>query len=393
MLQIVFFLVLILGLIFHKSKVIRYLLISYIFIVMTLNSYNPDYNSYNLIYANPDAAQEEIGFRYLCKLGNLFNLSYNMFHFIIVFVALVLFIRGVKTLCKFEEVIPSNFYLVSYMLFPMILDVVLLRSFLSTCIIIYSLHFLYEKKNGKYIIGVLCASTIHISSIFFFALLLFNIFESRPLNKRRSINFRKIVWKRKTDKEPVIRKRYRWVKFCGIASIIVLFLALKTQILQVFLKSMGFNSLKITLWLDGSNISIRMVIICAVLNLANFIAYCFIRKVTFKGQYINDIKNIDRLMYSINYILLINIVLMVYSEQFIRLLGVGVIINSIYYSIILRKERKQRHRCMIMMCGIVPALSLFVYRMFAYVTPDGTRYIEYVFKCVLENNFLLKIFR
>lgn len=394
MLQVVFFLVLILGLIFHKSKAFRYLLISYILIVMALNNYNPDYRSYNLIYANPDVAQEEIGFRYLCKLGNMFNLSYDVFHFIIVFVALLLFIRGVRILGEFEKVVPSNFYLVSYMLFPMMLDVVLLRSFLSTCIIIYSLQFLYKKKTWKYIFGVLCASTIHNSSIFFFAFLLFDLFESKGLNKEKGVKLKILLRRKKrTDKEQAIRKRYGWVKFCIIVSIVFLFIGLKTRILQSFLTSMGFNSLKIELWLNGSNISVRMVIICAILNLINFITFYFIRRMAFKGEYINEMKNLDRLMYVINYILLINIILMIYSEQFIRLLGVGIILNSIYYSVILKKERKQKRRWMIIAYGMVPALTLFIYRMFAYVTLDGTLYIEYVFKCVLENNLLLEIFR
>ncbi len=394
MLEIVFFLVLLLGLFFHKSKGVRYLLIFYIFGIMTLNSYNPDYRSYNLIYANPNMADEEIGFRYLCKLGNALNISYDVFHFIIVFVALVLFLRGVNKLCKFEKVIPSNFYLASYMLFPMMLDVVLLRSFLSTCIIIYSLQFLYRKKNWQYIIGVLCASSIHVSSMFFLSLLLFNIFENN-LKEKKGISIRTIRFRlrSKNKRSKGDRKRYKWVRFWGIVAIVALFIGLKTQFLQVFLTSLGLNAFKINLWLDGSNISFRMIILCIILNLVNFMAYYFIRQITLRGQYIDDIKNIDHLMYVTNYVLLINIILMAYSEQFIRLLGVGIIINSIYYSIILKKERRQKQRWKIMTYGMIPAISLFLYRMFAYVTPDGTKYIEYVFKCVLENNFFVDILR
>lgn len=374
MLQITYFFMIIVGLIFYKSKIIHYFLIIYIFIVMALNNYNPDYRSYNLIYTNPSIAQEEIGFRFLCKLGNYLGFSYDLFHMVIVSIGLCLFIKGVFIFSKHGKVTPSNFYLVNYMIFPMVFDVILLRSFLASSIIIYALHFLSENKKKLYIIFIFIAASIHISS-FFFLLLLIKI-------KFNYINI----------SSTILKKRKKYIQILSLVGIIFLAIIIRLEVCKEFLILLGGNEVKIKLWLDGSNITLKMIIFCIFINLINYFTYCFIHYNYSKNDHINNIKEINNYVFIINHILLINIILMIYSDQFIRLLGVGIIMNSIYYSILLKKERKKKRCYLIMLLGITTPLILFIYKMFFYTTPNGKLYIEYVFKCILKNNFILDFF-
>ncbi len=381
MLQILFLVVVYIGILFYKSKAVNFVLVTYIAILVSLNSYNPDYNSYVLIYNAPEAAQEEIGFRFLCKIGNLLGLPYDVFHAVIVILAFGLFLHGAKLLFKSVGSKMNSFYLASYIVFPMALDVILLRSFLAASIIIYALHFLCQKKSIKYMASIMVASSIHISALFFLLLL-----PAAWLRKGNETLNGLRAWREQLRD---INKRHRWVKIVIVLAIVAIVTLFRFRVPQLLLSQLGYSLVKINLWLDGGNITFRMIILCVILHFVNFIPYFLLRKLSFSGGYIDEIKQIDNLVMTVNYTLLINVVFMVYSDQFLRVLSVGVIINSLYYSVLLGKEKRQKMRFWIIILGMMAPAFLFLYRMFAYVTPNGVPYIEYIFNCVIENNFLL----
>lgn len=371
----------IIGILFHRSKTIRLILILYIFIVMAFNSYNPDYHSYYLIFEDPGSAQEEIGFRWLCSVGSRIGLSYDQFHGIVVILSLILLLKGIKYLVKFDSGKNNNFALASYMFFPMMLDVILFRSFISGCIIIYSLHFLYEKKCWKYVFGVVLASLVHTSSLFFLGLLLARKIDKNRLDEHTLLPFSLGDQKEKRDK--------RRIAVFIIVVVILLIVLLRMNIVQSLLLKLGVNSVKVDLWLFGNNITIRKIIILVGLHFVNFFVYWIIHREFVMGESYNGTLEMDRIVFVMNYILLINSILTVYADQFLRILGVGIIVNSIYYSALLNLECKQRKRWFYILLGITPAILLFVFRMFAYQTPSGEAYISYVFKCIIDNNFFL----
>ncbi len=380
MLQVIFFLVAIIGLIFSKSRMMRIILIGYIGVVIALNSYNPDYSSYMLIYQNPSAAQEEIGFRFLCGIANRIKLSYDQFHFIIVVLGLMLLIKGTNWLFKMENVRATNYYLVSYMFYPMMMDVVLLRSFLSTCMILYGFHFLLQKRRGHYVTTILVASTIHVSSLFFLLFLLEDKIHPIVLTSNM------ITGDRKTNK-----KKHRRIILISFTIIVTLLVVLRFEILQNLMTMMGFNALKVDIMLDGSNINAKMIIYGIIIGMINFVPFMLNRRMSARD--IDCIGNYDHLMFTVNLVLLINIVLVIYSDQFLRLLGVGVMLNSIYYAVLMKMEHRQSRRWFIMLTGLIAPVFLFWYRMFVYETANGIPYIDYVFQCVLENNFFINFFK
>lgn len=382
MLQVIFFLVVIIGLICGKSKMMRIIMIGYIGVVIALNSYNPDYLSYVLIYQKPSTAKEEIGFRFLCGIANRVGLSYDQFHFIIVVLGLILLIRGTNWLFKMENVRATNYYLVSYMFYPMMMDVVLLRSFLSTCIILYGFHFLLQKRRGFYIATVLVASTIHISSLFFLLFLLED--KIHNIDLKRNV----IAGNVKANK-----KRHRKIILISFTIIVILFVVLKFEVLQNLMIIIGFNALKVDIILDGSNINAKMIIYGIIIGMINYVPFMLNRRMAKKADYIDCIGNYDNLMLTVNLVLLINIVLVIYSDQFLRLLSVGVMLNSIYYSVLMKMENRRTRRWLIMLTGLIAPVFLFWYRMFVYKTAYGIPYIDYVFKCVLENNFFINFFK
>lgn len=381
LLYFLFFLIAITGILFHRSKIVYALLAIYIFIVMALNSYNPDYNSYYLIFENPSSAQEEIGYKWLCAIGSKMGLSYDQFHGIIVVLSLILLMKGIKKLVKKDSGRNNNFALASYMFFPMMLDVVLFRSFISGCIIIYSLHYLYEKKCWKYVIGVLLASLVHISSLFFLGLLLARRIDQNKLENYSLFSISDANKKEKRDK--------RRIAIFIIVMVILLVVLLRMNIVQSILLKAGVNSVKVGLWLSGNNITLRKIILLVGLHLVNFVIYRIIHREFVIGPSFNGSLEIDRIVYVMNYILLVNSIFTVYADQFLRILGVGIIVNSIYYSVLLNLECKQMKRWLYILLGITPAVLLFIFRMFAYQTPFGEAYFSYVFKCIIDNNFLL----
>ena len=382
MLYYLFFLMAIIGIFFHRSKVVHWILMIYIFIIVSLNSYNPDYHSYFLIFDRPESAQEEIGFRWLCMIGEKIGLTYDQFHGIICLIALTLLFLGIRKLLKYDTGNNNNFALASYIIFPMMFDVTLFRSFISGCIIIFSLSFLYDKKCWKFVCVVLLASSIHVSSIMFLSLLLARKLNENHLKKRNTLISQ-------DENYSIRKKRYRIVGII-FSAILAMIILLKTNVLQAFLINVGVNTVKVNLMLNGQNITMRKIILTIGIHLVNFFVYKFIHRKFVFGASIERHLEMDRIVYVMNYILLLNAVFTIYSDQFLRILGVGIIINSIYYSALLNIEYSQRRRWIYMYTGIVPAFMLFLFRMFAYYTPQGEVYYSYIFKCVIDNNFILQ---
>lgn len=376
---LLFFVLAIIGLFFHRSKYVSYILGVYIFVVAAFNIDNPDYHSYILIYNDPMGAQEEIGFRLLCLLGNTLGLSYNAFHFVIVLLGFILLIKGISIIRKHESVGFDNIVEVSYMFYPMMNDIILIRFFLVACIIIYALHFLLDGERIKFLLSIMMASTIHISALFFLILLLGYSREKANGVFEENVGL-------------FLSKRFLTKQMIAVLTVLItaaFVLLLKMSIPQEILRMAGYSSKKIDIMLAGTSITFRKVLFYILLYFSNFAVFIIIRRRGMRTHVIQKHAKIDMLAYVLNCAMLINIVFTIYSDQFLRLLGLTLMINSLYYMVILGEERCWRNRALIVVLGMLPAVFMFVLRMFIYVTPSGVIYFDYAFKTIINNNQLL----
>lgn len=114
-----------------------------------------------------------IGWNKLCKYGNKYNLTYEEFKVLIIFISALLIRRTIKYLV--DDYKMSTMCWSLYMIYPALLDLIQVRFFLAEAIVIFSFRFLVEGKTSgylKYILGVMIAYTVHSSAIFYLLFLL-----------------------------------------------------------------------------------------------------------------------------------------------------------------------------------------------------------------------------
>lgn len=162
---IVFFL----GIRYKKSKYIMFIFVLYFFVLMGLNTYTPDYENYRLHFLYPET-NTEVGFGLLCYIFNALHFTYQQFRMII---AVLYGIFAVLTAKRLSS--SPNYILAFMLLWPFVAFVSGIRIALATIIVCYSVPFLLDqelKGTIKYVIGVLVASSIHVSCVFYLVLVL-----------------------------------------------------------------------------------------------------------------------------------------------------------------------------------------------------------------------------
>ncbi len=160
-------------------KIFRDLFFVLLAIIMVFNNYNPDYLPYFNRY-NMNIGEHEILYTWLVHLGNRINISFTMFHGILVIIGLILIYRTVLKLIGDTEV----FFLL-YAIYPFAMDVVQFRNFLAMAIIFYSFPLLLtESKFNKlrYVVLIIFASGFQIIS---FVYLIFIFI--KPISSNRFI--------------------------------------------------------------------------------------------------------------------------------------------------------------------------------------------------------------
>jgi len=162
-----------LGLKFSKSRLVTLLFLIYFWVLMGLNSFTPDWGSYeniydNYLFANTDST--EIGYVALCGLGNLAGLSYQQFRMCFAAIYIVFVLLASRRLSEFP-----NYVLALFLLWPFVPGVSGLRFSMATIIVCFAVPFLFDgKKKGivLYILWISIAMLIHKSVAFFLVLLL-----------------------------------------------------------------------------------------------------------------------------------------------------------------------------------------------------------------------------
>lgn len=115
------------------------------------------------------------GWWLLCKIGNKLQLNYLSFKTVILIFSFSLVLYSLKRLN-----IKNNMLIATYLIYPAITDLIQIRFFLGTSIVIYLLTFLIKANFRSYIIYiggiVLITSQIHTGTYFYLLLALWQVF-------------------------------------------------------------------------------------------------------------------------------------------------------------------------------------------------------------------------
>lgn len=164
-----------------NSNIVYCALMLLLILLMAGNIYNGDMHLYIFNYENilePSyKGGFEFGYQLLAKISANLGLNYNQFLLVISILGLGLISSTIKLFTN-----RISYVLGLYFIYPFIWDVVQIRNFLAMSIIIYGIRYLIsENKNYyKYILCVLLASTVHVSSLFYLFLILVKI---KDINK------------------------------------------------------------------------------------------------------------------------------------------------------------------------------------------------------------------
>jgi len=271
MLKLIYFLVILLGLIFRKSKIVRGIQIAAMWVIFALNSWNEDDIIYRRIYSGYYGKRHEMGFDWLCSSCRNLGIPYEAFRLVYVTIGLILLIYALYKL--FPKAGNDGYSLLLF--YPLLAFVELLRNFFAWAIVLCGIAWYFQqKKKGIrnkiiYALIVLLASTIHYSALFFWVLLL-------------------------DDGSSPNRESYVKVILLSISSVVLLNLPIISRIVRVV-----FQSDKVSTWFNNSNRIGMGIILIISFHLIQFLIYDqYYRNYSNHGDTEN--KNKLRMLYSMN---------------------------------------------------------------------------------------------
>lgn len=355
----------ILGIIFKKSKIVFYSLLIWMWILFGWNSNNADYNNYIFAYENAEYLLGinfyEVGYRWLVYISKIFGLSYQQFLILVSGIGLSLMSSSIKKYSK-----NPTFVLALYLFSTFFTNVVQVRSFIATAIIIYAIRYLVEgSKRGIIIYGLLTiiATTIHFSA-FFYILFVF----CKMINKK-----------------------------------VLLIGALSITILSYFISTSGFvqhillsvvDVEKVVNWISGRNLN--SYIFNSLIQIISLIIITIFSKINKKekvhshdsyninGNALINLDNYMNTVYEINLIMLISTVLYLYDGTFIRIFTGIIPLNLIFFSNILPKASSNK------VLSVKALKRSFVHIIYAFVIFATTvlRYADYSLLPIMKYNVL-----
>lgn len=182
-----YILLIILSLLFPKSKKVTYLILVFMWVVGTFCYGHADESIYFSRYTAPDLwkSYTEYGFAFIIQACRILNFSFVGFKGIVFLIETILVGNTVIRYSKHPKLVLLLFIICPYPLF-----VVQMRSSLAASIMVFSCRYLLDlpinKKTNyiKYSIGIVCATLIHTSALLWMLLLVAGI-----LNTRKTIIF------------------------------------------------------------------------------------------------------------------------------------------------------------------------------------------------------------
>lgn len=149
---------------FYKLKLEKFFVLFFllfIFLLVSLNRHNQDYEAYVHIFNNPEGYAEP-GYVFLIKLVKLFNGSHDSILCLLALLTILTFAR-ICNCFKFDGYGYGYFYsfLLFYFIFPLAIDIVQIRNTFSMLLFINSIVFAFESRILLSFIFVLLAPLFH----------------------------------------------------------------------------------------------------------------------------------------------------------------------------------------------------------------------------------------
>lgn len=163
----------VLGLLYPRSKVVLSLFLAYIWALMGLNTYTPDWETYEFTYEHfyiANAEGYELGFVGLNALGNILGLNYQQFRMLYALIYVFFVFFASTRLTKYH-----NLLLVLFMIWPCLPNVSGLRQSLANMIVCGGIPYLFSKEKKSiiyFLIFNVLGALIH-QSVIFYVLILF----------------------------------------------------------------------------------------------------------------------------------------------------------------------------------------------------------------------------
>lgn len=181
---IIYIFMIILGILERKSKVIGFILLLYIWCLIGLNTYSPDYASYEAVFNGTYyGLNMDIGFNLCCSFFHSLGLTFQQFRMVWALLYILLVSNFVNKNTK-----NRNFVLSLLLICPVLLDVSGIRSSVAYLIALnFSMLLKKPTRRNKilFILGVILASSIHVTSIFYLIFILID----KTLTKMQTLIF------------------------------------------------------------------------------------------------------------------------------------------------------------------------------------------------------------
>lgn len=155
------------GFLVKKSKILTVVIFSYAWVLIGWNYDNSDYSTYQNIYIDSIfyLGFVDIGYLFLCEMFDFLGCDYASFRIITSGIVMIIYVYILLKYASFSSCVAS-----CYLAFIFILDVTQIRNLIAFSFVFLGFSILLfgsKKVKLKYILCVLLASTIHISSIFY----------------------------------------------------------------------------------------------------------------------------------------------------------------------------------------------------------------------------------
>ena len=311
MLTVIFFVMVILGILINDSKVVRSLQYILIYIIFALNNWNQDERNYRKIYEGYYGNRYEPGFYLLCQKCYKSGISFESFRLVYVSVAILLLLMALHTLFKDS----GNRAYSLVMLYPLLPMVELLRNFMAIAIVACGISWYLRHKgaglNNKiiYTLIIVLATMFHYNALFFLVILLAGENES-------------------------IKRAYYKVGVLAVASVLICNAPMFSDILNMLV-----SSEKVLNWFDQSGRIGFGIVLVVLFHFISYVIYDFIFK-----QYIysGQCDRISGILYSLNVYSFVLMGLYTYNMEFFsRLYTLILILNCFHISWMLTRLKTE----------------------------------------------------
>lgn len=365
MLYILTFIVIILNLLFYKSKKILILDFIYLFIMLGLS-----YGSYDTLifidrYNHPEIYKDftEPVFNMIVNIFHNFGFNYRQFMIILASIELIMIFRFIRKHTKIPGCV-----LCLFIIFPMLEMFEQLRFFLAfTIVLTIGIDALIEKKSfyrSKFIISIIIASLIHSATIFCLLFLICDIFNEKMIKK-----------------------------IVAIGIITILIFGIFPSVLEVVNMIIGDNKMEILTRIQKGQIGqFGCSMLTACISIEYIIMYLYSKKRKNKFSISDEDEKYLNLIYKINIMNLITIPLIyLFSVAFMRMAVFSIILNYIGFSkIIISMNKKYDSNKSI---PVLLILLIFISTIFFGFSNHTQIAFELKIRPFFEENDFLNIFK